>query len=98
MLSFILGLPIFTDENRHLGPYALIMAPTRELAQQIEAEAKKFAGPLGYTCVSIVGGVRVLSLLCPRTVLTLSICRGQSRSSNSIYEKVQKSSLRRQVV
>lgn len=32
------------------------MAPTRELAQQIEAEAAKFAGPLGYTSVSIVGG------------------------------------------
>lgn len=58
MLAFISGLPLFTDENRHLGPYALIMAPTRELAQQIESEAKKFAGPLGFTCVSIVGGVR----------------------------------------
>ncbi|KAF7793189.1 hypothetical protein EIP86_004298 [Pleurotus ostreatoroseus] len=56
MLSFISKLPPFTDENRHLGPYALIMSPTRELAQQIESEAKRFAGPLGYTCVSIVGG------------------------------------------
>lgn len=57
MLTFISNLPPFTDENRHLGPYALIMAPTRELAQQIESETKKFAGPLGFTCVSIVGGV-----------------------------------------
>jgi len=57
MLTFISNLPPLTDENRHLGPYALIMAPTRELAQQIEAEARKFAGPLGFTCVSIVGGV-----------------------------------------
>jgi len=56
MLTFISHLPPFTDDNRHLGPYALIMAPTRELAQQIESEAKKFAGPLGFTCVSIVGG------------------------------------------
>ncbi|KAI0094010.1 pre-mRNA-splicing ATP-dependent RNA helicase PRP28 [Irpex rosettiformis] len=56
MLTFISNLPPFTDENRHLGPYALIMAPTRELAQQIESETKKFAGPLGFTCVSIVGG------------------------------------------
>lgn len=58
MLSFISHLPPFTDDIRHLGPYALIMAPTRELAQQIESEAKRFAGPLGFTCVSIVGGVR----------------------------------------
>ncbi|TFK76532.1 P-loop containing nucleoside triphosphate hydrolase protein [Pluteus cervinus] len=56
MLAFISSLPPFTDDNRHLGPYALIMAPTRELAQQIESEAHKFAGPLGYKCVSIVGG------------------------------------------
>jgi ATP-dependent RNA helicase DDX23/PRP28 len=57
MLSFISGLPPFTDDIRHLGPYALIMAPTRELAQQIESEARKFASPLGFKCVSIVGGV-----------------------------------------
>ncbi|KAH8107032.1 DEAD-domain-containing protein [Cristinia sonorae] len=56
MLSFISKLPPFTDDNRHLGPYALIMAPTRELAQQIESETRKFATPLGFTCVSIVGG------------------------------------------
>ncbi|KAI0780803.1 DEAD-domain-containing protein [Trametes elegans] len=56
MLAFISKLPPFTDDNRHLGPYSLIMAPTRELAQQIESETKKFAGPLGFTCVSIVGG------------------------------------------
>ncbi|KAF9532258.1 P-loop containing nucleoside triphosphate hydrolase protein [Crepidotus variabilis] len=56
MLAFISNLPPLTDDNRHLGPYALIMAPTRELAQQIETEAKKFASPLGYKCVSIVGG------------------------------------------
>ena len=58
MLAFISGMPAFNDDNRHLGPYALIMAPTRELAQQIESEAKKFAAPLGFNCVSIVGGVR----------------------------------------
>ncbi|KAJ9095337.1 hypothetical protein QFC21_005703 [Naganishia friedmannii] len=56
MLEYISHLPGLTDENRHLGPYALIMAPTRELAQQIEAETKRFAIPLGYTTVSIVGG------------------------------------------
>ncbi|GAW02308.1 P-loop containing nucleoside triphosphate hydrolase protein [Lentinula edodes] len=56
MLAFISSLPTFTDENRHLGPYALILAPTRELAQQIESESRKFATPLGFKCVSIVGG------------------------------------------
>ncbi|WVQ63340.1 pre-mRNA-splicing ATP-dependent RNA helicase PRP28 [Kwoniella botswanensis] len=56
MLDYIGHLPPFNDENRHKGPYALIMAPTRELAQQIEQEAARFAKPLGYNCVSIVGG------------------------------------------
>ncbi|RKO95010.1 DEAD/DEAH box type DNA/RNA helicase, partial [Caulochytrium protostelioides] len=32
------------------------LAPTRELAQQIEAETAKFCAPLGYRCTSIVGG------------------------------------------
>ena len=63
MLSYISKLPPFTDEIRHLGPYALILAPTRELAQQIESETKKFAKPLGFKCVSIVGGVRHLQFL-----------------------------------
>jgi ATP-dependent RNA helicase DDX23/PRP28 len=57
MLTYISQLPPLSEENRHLGPLALILAPTRELAQQIETEAKKFATPLGFKCVSIVGGV-----------------------------------------
>ncbi|CAD7063493.1 unnamed protein product [Tilletia caries] len=56
MLAYISDLPPLTDENRHLGPYALILAPTRELAQQIEGETNKFASELNLTCVSIVGG------------------------------------------
>ncbi|GHJ89400.1 hypothetical protein NliqN6_5802 [Naganishia liquefaciens] len=56
MLEYISHLDGLTDDNRHLGPYALILAPTRELAQQIESETKRFAIPLGYTTVSIVGG------------------------------------------
>ena len=35
----------------------MIMAPTRELAQQIEMEAVKFAKPLGIRCVSVIGGL-----------------------------------------
>ncbi|GAA5873974.1 hypothetical protein JCM1840_006107 [Sporobolomyces johnsonii] len=56
MLSYIGRLPPLTDENRAKGPYALVLAPTRELAQQIEAETNKFCRLLGYKCVSIVGG------------------------------------------
>lgn len=56
MLTYISRLPPLTDANRHMGPYALILAPTRELAQQIEVETRKFTSKLGYKCVSIVGG------------------------------------------
>ncbi|KAI8339174.1 P-loop containing nucleoside triphosphate hydrolase protein [Chlamydoabsidia padenii] len=56
MLTYISELPKMNEENAMDGPYALILAPTRELAQQIEQEALKFAVPMGYTCVSIVGG------------------------------------------
>ena len=56
MLAYISKLPRLSDANRQLGPYALIISPTRELAQQIEVETKKFTDQLGYNCVSIVGG------------------------------------------
>ena len=39
-------------EENDLGPYAIILAPTRELAQQIEEETIKFGGPLGKTLFS----------------------------------------------
>jgi superfamily II DNA/RNA helicase len=57
LLCYISDLPKITQENMAEGPYALIMAPTRELAQQIEEETLKFATPMGFNCVSIVGGV-----------------------------------------
>ncbi|KAL1304940.1 hypothetical protein AAFC00_003852 [Neodothiora populina] len=56
LLVYISELPALDDYTKNDGPYAIILAPTRELAQQIELEAKKFATPLGFTCVSIVGG------------------------------------------
>jgi ATP-dependent RNA helicase DDX23/PRP28 len=56
MLTYISKLPRLSEATRHLGPYALIVSPTRELAQQIEVETKKFTDQLGYNCVSIVGG------------------------------------------
>jgi ATP-dependent RNA helicase DDX23/PRP28 len=59
LLVYISDLPPLDEINKHDGPYALIMAPTRELVQQIETEARKFAGPLGFRVVSIVGGHQI---------------------------------------
>ena len=56
MLVHIMQLPKMTDEVAALGPYALIMAPTRELAQQIEEETLKFAQYLDYRVGLVVGG------------------------------------------
>ncbi|KAF3005983.1 mRNA splicing protein prp28 [Curvularia kusanoi] len=56
LLVFISQLPPIGPANRNDGPYALVLAPTRELAQQIEVEAKKFATPLGFRTAVIVGG------------------------------------------
>lgn len=56
MLAHILNLPRMTSDTALEGPYGLILAPTRELAQQIENEAKKFCEALGFRSVAIVGG------------------------------------------
>ncbi|KAL8419851.1 hypothetical protein RB594_002852 [Gaeumannomyces avenae] len=56
LLVYIQTLPPIDERNKNDGPYGLILAPTRELAQQIEAEAMKFATQRGYTVVSLVGG------------------------------------------
>ena len=56
MLEFILKLPRMDSKRAHDGPYAIVLVPTRELAQQIEKETLKFAKPLGLQCISIVGG------------------------------------------
>jgi len=58
LLTWIQSLPKITKfEEAEGGPYSIIMAPTRELAQQIEEEAIKFAEPLGIRTVSIIGGL-----------------------------------------
>lgn len=56
LLTYILELPTLNNITKEDGPYAIILAPTRELAQQIEVEAQRFSSPLGFRCVSIVGG------------------------------------------
>lgn len=44
-------------EDSDQGPYAVILAPTRELAQQIEEETLKFGKPLGIRTVAVIGGI-----------------------------------------
>ncbi|KAH8700261.1 putative DEAD/DEAH box helicase [Talaromyces proteolyticus] len=58
LLVYIAELPRLDEFEwrKNDGPYAIILAPTRELAQQIEIEAKKFSKPLNFNVVSIVGG------------------------------------------
>ncbi|OJJ44519.1 hypothetical protein ASPZODRAFT_153456 [Penicilliopsis zonata CBS 506.65] len=58
LLVYIAELPRLDEYEwrKNDGPYAIVLAPTRELAQQIEIEAKKFTQPLGFNVVSIVGG------------------------------------------
>lgn len=58
LLEWLLSLPkIERYEDADQGPYALILAPTRELAQQIEEETIKFGKPLGIKTVSVIGGL-----------------------------------------
>lgn len=58
LLVWIMSLPkIERMEDADQGPYAIILAPTRELAQQIEEETIKFAKPLGIKTVSVIGGL-----------------------------------------
>ncbi|KAL3687504.1 hypothetical protein R1sor_013813 [Riccia sorocarpa] len=63
MLTYISKLPPMTEETEAEGPYAVVMAPTRELAQQIEEETVKFAHYLdGIRVVSIVGADRMIDM------------------------------------
>jgi ATP-dependent RNA helicase DDX23/PRP28 len=58
MLAYIMRLPVMSgnEEVEALGPYAVVLSPTRELAQQTEEECGKFAQYLDYRVVSVVGG------------------------------------------
>lgn len=58
LLVWITSLPkIVRQEEIDQGPYAIILAPTRELAQQIEEETMKFASSLEIRTVAIIGGI-----------------------------------------
>lgn len=59
LLVHIAACPPLAGARTADGPYGLVLAPTRELAQQIEAEASRFAGPLGLRVASVVGGLAI---------------------------------------
>ena len=44
MLMYIMSQPKMTEEVAQNGPYAVVMAPTRELAQQIEVHLFPWSG------------------------------------------------------
>jgi ATP-dependent RNA helicase DDX23/PRP28 len=56
MLAYIEQLPPITPVLAQDGPYALVLAPSRELALQIEQEAVKFSTFCKVRVCSIVGG------------------------------------------
>lgn len=51
-------LPIIQQLARHGAPRALVLAPTRELALQTEANAKTFGHPFRLRTAALVGGER----------------------------------------
>jgi len=58
LLVWITSLPkLVRQEEIDQGPYAIIRAPTRELAQQIEEETLKFAKALEIRTVAVIGGI-----------------------------------------
>jgi len=56
LINFLVNMPPIKDELIQDGPYSIIMAPTRELAQQIEIEFKKLVKDTHLRSISIVGG------------------------------------------
>lgn len=56
LVSFLLKQPPIRDNLVQDGPYALIMAPTRELAQQIEKEFVRLTENTHLRSAVVVGG------------------------------------------
>lgn len=56
LLVHVRKQPRMTPSVASHGPYVLILAPTRELALQIEAEAQRFGEPSGCRVLSVIGG------------------------------------------
>ncbi|CAI5734115.1 unnamed protein product [Peronospora destructor] len=56
MFRHILAQPLLQDKE---GPIGIVMAPARELAQQIYVEARKFSKGLGLRATAVYGGSSV---------------------------------------
>jgi ATP-dependent RNA helicase DDX23/PRP28 len=57
LLCYLLQLPkMYIERCSDQGPLSLIMAPTRELAQQIQVETTKLARFTSFTSLAVVGG------------------------------------------
>jgi ATP-dependent RNA helicase DDX23/PRP28 len=57
LLAYLLALPReYIDKVRSEGPLALVMAPTRELARQIDEETKRLCKFTEFRSICIVGG------------------------------------------
>jgi len=59
MLVYLMRQPKITKDTASDGPQALILAPTRELAYQIEGESKRFSVNLPIRSMTIVGGIHI---------------------------------------
>eukprot|EP00668_Euglena_longa_P012731 GGOE01015208.1.p1 GENE.GGOE01015208.1~~GGOE01015208.1.p1 ORF type:complete len:557 (+),score=147.98 GGOE01015208.1:196-1671(+) len=59
MCVYISHQPPMTPDTILDGPYAIVMAPTRELAQQIEDECARFCRLMRQKVMSVVGGVSI---------------------------------------
>lgn len=59
MLDYLYKLPRLNETTALDGPYCLIMAPSRELAEQIYDEFKKMSKGMGIRGVDIVGGLSI---------------------------------------
>lgn len=56
LINFLMKMPPIKDELIQDGPYSIIMAPTRELAIQIEEEFRKLVRDSHLRSIIVVGG------------------------------------------
>ncbi len=56
LLNFLITMPPIIREKAHLGPYAMILGPTRELVQQIKTVFDKLSISLNIRSQAFIGG------------------------------------------